>query len=431
MSKLIYLFFVCFALIATQVSDQPNASVNNKNIQSENAKLNTHPLLNNDGLAHRVQKNSTLFESLKKVGLSHQDIHDIVSAAKPYKNLNRLPAGISYNVYRELLPINEPMGIKIKFSEVDFLEISKTSSLTWEAKTIKEKIEKKYYTFSGIVLSSLWESAIDANLDPSLIIELTEVFAWQVDFAREVQKNDRWRLTVEKYFVKNKDVGWGKIVAAEYDRGGEIHTAIFFSQGKNVSGYFTPEGKSLRRMFLKTPMRFGRISSRFSWRRFHPILKRRIPHLGVDYAAKPGTPIRVVGDGKVTFVGWKGYGGKTVKVRHNSVYSTAYKHIQGYAKGIKNGARVSQGQIIGYVGSTGRATGPHLHFEFYENGRYVDPMGRKFPSANPVPQQYLSDFKQKAERYLSTLSPWFRPGITLQGPVLARIRSEDNNIKTQ
>jgi murein DD-endopeptidase MepM/ murein hydrolase activator NlpD len=159
-------------------------------------------------------------------------------------------------------------------------------------------------------------------------------------------------------------------------------------------------------MFLKSPIRYSRISSRFTTKRFHPILQFNRPHLGVDYAAPIGTPIRAVGDGVIMSAGRNGGAGNMIKLQHNSTYSTAYKHLNGFAKGIHSGARVHQGQIIGYVGTTGLSTGPHLHFEFFQNGKYVDPLGRKFPSAEPVPQEKMAEFEIETHKLMASLPEW-------------------------
>jgi len=261
-------------------------------------------------------------------------------------------------------------------------------------------------TYTGIVKTSLWESAEEAKMDPQLISELSEIFAWQIDFAREVRREDRWRIMVNQKRVRGKPVGWGDIKVAEYENEGRPYTAILFEKEGVPKGYYAPDGNSLRKMFLKSPIRYARISSRFQKRRFHPVLKINRPHLGVDYAARRGTPVRSVGAGRVTFVGRRGGGGKTIKITHNSIYKTAYKHLNGYAKGIRSGARVEQGQVIGFVGSTGLSTGPHLHFEFFKRGRFVDPLRQEFPSANPVPKKYLTEFTAYTNEILLSLPTW-------------------------
>lgn len=380
----------------------------------------------------KIPRNSTLYETLVKEGFARVSVFEIVKAAKPHHNLSRIRTGSRIQIFKTPGPIQVPTGMRYLISEIEYLDTFLEKNGTWVSKKTTEVVDTRLVTYSGNVMSSLWESASRANMDSQLIAELTEIFAWQVDFAREVRPGDRWRLTVEQNLVHNRVIGWGKIVAAEYENEGTSYSAVLFRRkeaGEDVDfGYFFPDGNSLRRMFLKSPIRFGRISSRFRWRRLHPILKTRRPHLGVDYAAPRGTPVRAVGDGRVTYVGRRGGGGKTIKIRHNSYYHTAYKHLNGYASGIRGGARVKQGQVIGYVGSTGLATGPHLHFEFYEGGRFVDPLGKKFPSADPVPQRWIHEFKIYARQILKTLPLWFRPGVTSPGPI--KVASESPGHKT-
>lgn len=354
---------------------------------------------------HIIRTNSTLFSVLRGLGVSPQDIQEIVTAARPHFNLAQIQPGTRFQLFQESNPVSVLNGIKFRFSPIEMLEVKKQGD-TWAAKKITENVDIKVVTFSGRVQSSLWESAERAEMDPNLISELSEIFGWQVDFAREVRINDRWRLSVERKFVRNEAIGWGSILAAEYENAGELHVAVLHRKDGKDLGYFSPDGASLRRMFLKSPIKFGRISSRFTKKRFHPVLQVNRPHLGVDYAAPIGTPVRAVGDGVITFAGWRGGGGKTIKIRHNSIYETAYKHLNGYAKGIRNGARVRQGDTIGYVGNTGLSTGPHLHFEFYQAGRFVDPLGKKFPTAEPVPKSDMAQFKSEAVQLLGSLPPW-------------------------
>jgi murein DD-endopeptidase MepM/ murein hydrolase activator NlpD len=270
-------------------------------------------------------------------------------------------------------------------------------------------------SFSGTVTNSLWNSARESQMDPYLISEMTEIFAWQVDFAREVRVNDKWRITVEQKIVRGRPTSWGRIVAAEYNNAGNLYTALLFVKNGEEIGYFTPEGKSLKKIFLKSPIKYSRISSHFNRRRFHPLLKFVRPHLGVDYAAPYGTEIRAVGDGVVTFAEWNGGGGKTIKIRHNSTYSTHYKHLSRFASNLRSGTKVKQGQVIGYVGSTGMSTGPHLHFEFWENNRYVDPLGKSFPVANPIPSHLMSEFVRRSSLLLESLPHWLDSKILESG----------------
>jgi murein DD-endopeptidase MepM/ murein hydrolase activator NlpD len=259
--------------------------------------------------------------------------------------------------------------------------------------------------YTGTVEATLWESAMDAGMDPLLIDGLADVFAFDIDFTREVRSGDRYRLVVEQKLLEGKPAGFGRILAAEYVAGKESHSAIQFTNAAGDSDYFSTDGESLRRMFLRSPLKYRRISSRFGGRK-HPTLGYWKKHEGVDYAAEPGTPIRSVGDGTVTKAGFNGASGNFVKIRHNGTYETSYSHLKGYGPGVKNGVRVKQGQVIGYVGTTGRSTGPHLHFAFYENGRYIDPLSKRFPSADPVPQKEKDRFEVAKTQLLPLLPEW-------------------------
>lgn len=357
------------------------------------------------GFPHMIPPRSSLYTVLRELNVDSQTIQAIVSATKPVMNLGRLTAGTQFRLIHLTDPSSELQGIVFRLSPVESIEVKKINGV-WQAEKLVEMVDTKVVTFGGLVTSSLWESAEEAKMDPNLIVQLAEIFAWQVDFGREVREGDRWRLSVEQKFVRGKPIGWGAILAAEYENAGQMHNAVLFKLSEERSGYFAADGSSLKRMFLKSPIRYGRISSRFSRKRFHPVLKIARPHLGVDYAAPTGTPIRAVGDGTVTVASWLGGGGRTVKIRHNSTYQTSYLHMSRFEKGIKRGSRVQQGQVIGYVGTSGLSTGPHLHFEFLVNGRVVDPLGQKFPSADPVPPQRLIEFQSLAQNVLGALPAW-------------------------
>jgi murein DD-endopeptidase MepM/ murein hydrolase activator NlpD len=212
---------------------------------------------------------------------------------------------------------------------------------------------------------------MNAEATPELAIKLSQIFAWQIDFYH-LQKGDHFKVIYDELFVDDKFFAIGTIKAALFSHSGKDFYAIPFTQD-SVYQYFDEEGNSLRKAFLKAPLEFGRISSRYSKSRLHPVLKTHRPHLGVDYAAPIGTPIRTTGDGVVSDIGYDRGSGKFIKIRHNSIYITMYLHLSRYSKGIKKGSKVQQGQVIGYVGSTGLSTGPHLDYRFIVNGNPVDP----------------------------------------------------------
>lgn len=351
---------------------------------------------------YTIPKQSTFYTVLRGLNVDPQTIHQVVTATKPVMDLGRMTSGTRFRLTYEN---NDLVGIDFRFSAVEKLELKKIQGV-WVAQKVSEKIDTKIISFKGVVTNSLWESSEAANMDPYLVVQLAEIFAWQVDFAREVRMNDRWRLTVEQKYVKGEPVGWGNILAAEYENAGELRSAVFFQPANGAPGYYAPDGSSLRRMFLKSPIPYGRITSRFNRKRFHPVLKISRPHLGVDYGAPTGTPIRAVGGGTVTLASWHGGGGRTVKINHNASFKTSYLHMSRFGAGIRAGVKVQQGQIIGYVGTSGLSTGPHLHFEFWANGRVVDPLSQKFPTADPVASRDLAQFKESAEAQMRNLPGW-------------------------
>jgi murein DD-endopeptidase MepM/ murein hydrolase activator NlpD len=223
-------------------------------------------------------------------------------------------------------------------------------------------------------------------VNPVLAIELSDIYAWAIDFFG-IQKGDRYKVIYDELYVEDKFAGFGKIHAAVFENMGVSVKAYYFTSGSQ-SGYFDSEGNSLRKAFLKAPLNFSRISSRYSHSRMHPVLKYRRPHLGVDYAAPRGTPVYSIGDGVVVKKAYqKSGGGYYLTIKHNSVYTSQYMHLNGYARGMAPGVRVTQGQLIGYVGKTGLATGPHLDFRIYKNGSPVDPLRVKAPPVEPVSEE--------------------------------------------
>lgn len=351
---------------------------------------------------HTIPSGSNLSNALRSLGFSPQDIHALVAAAKPIYNLARISPSTRLKISEA--GSAEPF-VEFRFSAVERLRMEKRAG-AWNPFWIEETVETRTKTFVGYVESTLWDSAVKAQMNPMLISEMAEIFGSQIDFSREIRLNDRWRIAVEEHLVKGKHYKWGSVLAAEYQLGTEVHTALLYRNAKGNVGYFAPNGESMRKMFLKSPLKYGRVSSRFSRARFHPILKVRRPHLGVDYAAPTGTPIRSVGDGVVQFAGWAGGGGKVIKLRHGSTYQTAYKHLSRFAAGVRPGKRVQQGDIIGYVGSTGLSTAPHLHFEFFVNGRFVDPLSQRFPAADPLKGPALVEFKTQVDGLVAMLPAW-------------------------
>ncbi|MBK7212587.1 MAG: peptidoglycan DD-metalloendopeptidase family protein [Bacteroidales bacterium] len=282
-------------------------------------------------------------------------------------------------------------------------EISDTNYIVYDFKDSlhvhfgTKEVKSRLRAASGTIQSSLWNTLEDAKADPNLAIALAQIYQWAIDFYA-IQKGDEFKVIYEDLSVEGKSVGLGIIHAAWFKHAGKDYYAYRFEQG-GVSEYFNQMGENLRREFLKAPLKFTRISSKFSNSRLHPVLRIRRPHHGVDYAAPSGTPVHAIGSGIVLKAAYSGGAGRIVTIKHNATYSTSYMHLSGFGSGVRTGSRVSQGQVIGYVGSSGLSTGPHLDFRFYRNGQPIDPLRVESPPAYPVSAQYKAEFDSISALY--------------------------------
>jgi murein DD-endopeptidase MepM/ murein hydrolase activator NlpD len=255
------------------------------------------------------------------------------------------------------------------------------------------------------VRDSLHEVLTEQGETSKIAVDLSDIFAWNIDFNTDLRAGDTFKVMIDERYQDGKLVGYNRILAAEISNRQRLYQALYYPPGDKGShgDYYRPDGTSMRGMFLRSPLRYTRITSRFSRRRFHPILKRYRPHWGIDYAAPSGTPVRSVADGIVSWVGRKGDNGKMVKIRHKKVYTTYYLHLSRYAHKIRVGRHVKQGQVIGYVGATGLATGPHLDFRITKRGKYLNPLRHKNIQAPPLPQKALPTFRAYAKQLLTEL----------------------------
>ncbi len=270
---------------------------------------------------------------------------------------------------------------------------------------IEEKpIEKRVAFGGGKILDSFFVAGKNANLDDALIMELAQVFAYDIDFALDIQPNDYFKVLFEEYYVNGVKVGNGPIVAAEFVNSGKHYQAIRYTDSVGQASYYSPTGRSLKKAFIRTPVQYTRISSHFNLHRHHPVLHKIRAHRGVDYAAPTGTPVKAAGSGKVVFVGKKGGYGNAIILQHGARYKTLYGHLSRFAKSLKNGTAVRQGQIIGYVGSTGLASGPHLHFEFQVDGVHHNPLTVALPQAEEISGRTKSHFLAHANDLLQLMS---------------------------
>ena len=335
----------------------------------------------------KVRRNQTLSDLLQPLGITMQEIYKISLLPDSLVNERKIKQGNRYLFYTKTDTISElPLHAETVFiyekDHLNFVVISIDPDTIW-ARNGRKPVETRLKVASGTIETSLWESMLAADANPMLAVELSEIFAWTIDFFG-IQQGDRYKVIYVESYVDSNSLGIDKITGAWIYHNETDFWAIPFVQD-SIRSFFDEQGNSLRKAFLKAPLRFSRISSGFSHSRYHPVLKIRRPHHGVDYAAATGTPVHTVGDGVITKVGYqKGGGGNYVKIKHNSVYSTTYMHLSGFGKGVRQGVYVKQGDVIGYVGSSGLATGPHLDFRFYKNGSAVNPLKVEAPPVEPV-----------------------------------------------
>jgi murein DD-endopeptidase MepM/ murein hydrolase activator NlpD len=244
----------------------------------------------------------------------------------------------------------------------------------------------------GRLETSLWEACLETGENPQVALKLSDVLGWEIDFVTDPRRGDAFTIIFEELYCDTVKIGLGNVIGALYSNEGEEHIAIGFEEPDGTMEYYDCDGNSVRRVFLKSPLNYRRISSYFTHRRFHPILKTYRPHYGVDYAAPTGTPVVAIGDGRVTHAGWNGGMGNFVEIRHNNIYTSCYGHLSRYGKGVRSGVRVKQGQVIGYVGSTGLSTGPHLDFRVKKYGSYVNPLTIDYPRGEPVGEERKEAF---------------------------------------
>ncbi len=347
----------------------------------------------------RIHRNQNLAELLEMETHSPEITNNVINKAKEVFDLRKIKAGNNYKVFRLRDSSHTPYYFVYEDSPVDYLKIN-LHSLHAEKGAKEIRTVKKEAT--GIIQSSLWNTMIDNQLNPMMAIRLSEIYAWTVDFFG-LEKGDAFKVIYEEEYVDSLSIGIGNIYAATFYHKTDTLHAFQFMQDSTLS-YFDNQGQSLKRQFLKAPLRFSRISSGFSRRRFHPILKIYRPHSGVDYAAPTGTPIHAIGDGTVIKKGYTKGAGYYIKIRHNSVYTTGYNHLSRYGKGMKVGKRVHQGDVIGYVGSTGYATGPHLDFRMWKHGHAINPLKVEAPPVEPVKEENHEKFQAVKEKLLKELN---------------------------
>lgn len=346
----------------------------------------------------KVKSGDTLAAIFDRVGLSATQLANLGKATKPMTQL--LPGE---KLIFTLDQKNTLLELRQELSPVVANELKRGENGDYQFRRVEKPVETRIAYASGTINDSLFLAGQKAGLSDSLVMELAAIFGWDIDFALDIRQGDGFTAVYEERYLDGNKIENGAILAAEFVNRGKSYRALRYENEAGHVSYYSPEGLSLRKTFLRTPVEFSRISSRFNPNRKHPLLNRIRAHRGVDYAAPRGTPIRATGDGKVILRGKKGGYGRAVVIQHGSSYTTLYGHLSKFQRNVKRGSRVRQGQIIGYVGSSGLATGPHLHYEFRVNGVHRNPLTVKFPTAAPIDKRYRDDFKAKTATLVAQL----------------------------
>ena len=347
-----------------------------------------------EGKVRNGQFFSTLLGSL---GMSAQDSYNLTQACDSVFDVKTLRVGQTYRAYYEESE-NVPKYL--------VYERDRASSIVFSCRPpyeawVYEKpvtVESRYADVT--IQTSLWNDMIAADVSPLLIVSLSDIYAWTIDFFA-LQKGDRFRVMYDEKMCDGEVLAVDTVRYAVFSHGGQDLPMVMYDQGDGGNIWWNEKGESMRKAFLKAPLNYSRISSGFSSARRHPVTRKVQPHTGVDYAAPKGTPVMSIGDGVVTSMKYEGAGGNTVRIKHNSVYSTAYLHLSKYGPGLKAGQRVRQGQVIGYVGSTGRSTGPHLDFRVWKNGTPINPLKMDSPPAEPIKEESRPAFEAAHKMYMA------------------------------
>ena len=349
---------------------------------------------------HAVQRNQSISDILLAYNVSHQTIFQLANLSKNVFDVRKIAPNKKYTViYQEEDSLQSAAALVYEPNPEEYVVFNLRDSI----KVYKEKrpIEIKETYLTGTITSSLYNEVIYQGGSPELVDLVADMYGWQIAFDK-IYPGDKFKILYTEKVIEGVAVGIKEIIGAEFIHANNSYLSVAFDQGKGTD-YFDEEGNSLRKAFLRYPVKYSRISSVYTKKRFHPVQKRYKAHLGTDFAAKTGTPIYAAGDGIITKSAYEKYNGNNVKIRHNSTFETQYLHMVRIAPGIKNGSRVKQGQIIGYVGSTGLATGPHLCYRFWKNGVQVDALNIDLPASEPIVKDQITTYNRYKDFVISRL----------------------------
>ena len=352
-------------------------------------------------VAGRIPERGTLAASLSDYGVSATAVDHVSRTLRPLFDFRNAQPGDFFTLIQD--DRQRVLSFEYQRGRTSVYRVERSSTGELRASRTEVPLERRVTRLGGRVSRSLFEAMIGLGEGAELVQAFTDVFIWDFDFSSQTRPGDEFRLIFEKFYDQEGFVRYGQVLAAQYRSGKKQFTALYFEDTGGYSDYYTPEGNSVRRTFLRAPVRYRRISSRYSKSRLHPILKVRLPHEAIDYVAPIGTPIWAVADGVVIFKGWKGGLGRLVRVRHGNGYVSYYGHLSRYAKDLEVGSRVTQKQVIGHVGKSGLATGPHLDYRLRLKGRFIDPLKVRFPKGKPISVQARDRFEELRELRLAEL----------------------------
>lgn len=359
--------------------------------------------------AMRVQPGDTLASIFNQMGISTQEMHSILDGNSEAKSLQSLRPGQEFSF--RLNAQGQLDQMKYQASVYESLTVRREAE-GFSTQRIVRNPEIQIAKAHAVINNSLFVDGKDAGMSTQTVVELANLFGWDIDLF-QIQDGDSFSVIYEEKMLDGKKIEDGDILAASFTNNGKTYNAIRYTNKDGTTDYYSPEGLTMRKEFLRTPVDFARISSYFSTARKHPVLNKVRAHKGVDYAAPSGTPIRAAGKGKIVFAGKKSGYGNVVEIKHSGSYNTLYAHMKGFAKGIKVGSSVRQGQTIGYVGMTGLATGPHLHYEFHVNGKHVNPLSAKLPMADPIAASEKSRFIAATQALVAQLKTYHSQKVAL------------------
>ena len=386
----------------------------NQNVVEEISLPEANPDTDNTNIywrTERVQRGDTIAELLRRLNVDDLAASNYLRTNKATESLHRLSTG--KEIQAETRADGSLISLRYINNNANQVIIEKKDD-SFNTRTLSAQIEKRVFMRTGDINSTLYGATDAAGMSDAVANQLADIFSGDIDFHRDLRKGDTFSVIYEMNYSNGEPVSTGNILAAEFINQGRQYRALYYELNKNSGSYFSPDGKNMRKAFLRSPLEFSRVSSGFKLTRFHPVLNKWRAHKGVDYAAASGTKVKVTADGVISFVGKQGGYGNVVMVNHQGRYSTVYGHLSRFANGLHRGQRVSQGELIAYVGSTGLATGPHLHYEFKINGQHYDPLRVALPDARPINALQKAQFQAATSTLSNRLS-------MLSGNYLAKV----------